>query len=473
MPDFSSYLSPFSWRYGSDAMRRLWSEEHKRRLWRRIWVALAEAEAEFGLVTAEQAADLRAHADEVDVERSLAIEAEIHHDLMAEVKAFAEQCEIGGGILHLGATSMDIEDNADALRLRASLDLILGSLTDLLRQFAALIEKYADTPVIAFTHLQPAEPTTLGYRLAMYAQDLLEDYHSVHGLQSTVRGKGFKGAVGTSASYAELIGVERLPEFEKRLSEKLNLPFFPVAAQTYPRRQDYIIVSALAGIAASLHKFAFDLRLLQSPVIGELSEPFGEKQVGSSAMPFKRNPIRAEKINSLARYLAGLPRLAWDNAAGSLLERTLDDSANRRILLPESFLAADEILRTAIEILSGLRVDEAAMARNLAAYGPFAATERLLMRLVKAGADRQSAHETIRTHSMSAWEAVQRGEPNPLAESLCRDESLQAFLPESEMRKLLDTTGYIGDAPLRAREMAKRILKEIGQGSIFPVDMKV
>ncbi|MFZ5902699.1 MAG: adenylosuccinate lyase [Chloroflexota bacterium] len=461
MSSYSSYLSPFSWRYGSDAMRRLWSEEHKRRLWRRIWLALAETESEFGLVTPDQVADLRSHADEVDVERSLAIEAEIHHDLMAEVKAFAEQCKIGGGIIHLGATSMDIEDNADALRIRAALNLILQSLSNLLRQFAALIEKYADTPVIAFTHLQPAEPTALGYRLAMYAQDLLEDYEAVRRLSSMVRGKGFKGAVGTSASYAELIGVENLPEFEKRLSEKLDLPFFPVAAQTYPRRQDYAVVSALASLAASFHKFAFDLRLLQSPVIGELSEPFGEKQVGSSAMPFKRNPIRAEKIDSLARYLAGLPRLAWDNAAGSLLERTLDDSANRRILLPETFLAADEMLRTAADILSGLRVDETAMARNLAIYGPFAATERLLMALVKAGADRQSAHEVIRAHSMSAWEAVQRGEANPLAESLCRDQSLQAFLSEAEMRKLLDYTGYIGDAPVRAREMAKRILEEV------------
>ncbi|MEW6239929.1 MAG: adenylosuccinate lyase [Chloroflexota bacterium] len=462
MPDFSSYLSPFSWRYGSDEMRRLWSEEYKRRLWRRIWIALAETESEFGLVTPEQVADLRSHADEVNVGRSLAIEAEIHHDLMAEVKAFAEQCKIGGGIIHLGATSMDIEDNADALRVRAALDLIGQSLAKLLRQFAALIEKYAETPVIAFTHLQPAEPTTLGYRLAMYAQDLLEDYEAARRLSSMVKGKGFKGAVGTSAGYAELIGVENLPEFEKRLSEKLDLPFFPVAAQTYPRRQDYAVVSALAGLAASLHKFAFDLRLLQSPVVGELSEPFGEKQVGSSAMPFKRNPIRAEKIDSLARYIAGLPRLAWDNAAHSLLERTLDDSANRRILLPESFLAADEMLRTAADILSGLRVDETAMSRNLAIYGPFAATERLLMALVKAGADRQSAHETIRAHSMSAWEAVQRGEANPLVESLCRDQSWQAFLSEAEMLKLLDYTGYIGDAPVRAREMAKRILEEVG-----------
>ena len=454
---FSSYLSPFSWRYGSDEMRRLWSEEHKRRLWRRIWVALAETQSEFGLVTPAQVEGLRYHADEVNVERSLAIEAEIHHDLMAEVKVFAEQCPVGGGIIHLGATSMDIEDNADALRVRAALDLVLASLAKLLVRFAELIEQYADTPVIAFTHLQPAEPTTLGYRLAMYAQDLLEDYHSILGLRSSVSGKGFKGAVGTSASYAELIGADRLADFESRLSAKLDLPFFDIASQTYPRRQDYAVVSALASLAASLHKFAFDLRLLQSPPIGELSEPFGEKQVGSSAMPFKRNPIRAEKIDSLARYLATLPRLAWDNAAHSLLERTLDDSANRRILLPESFLAADEILRTARDVLAGLRFDAAAAARNLAVYGPFAATERLLMRLVKAGADRQEMHEIIRAHSLAAWDVVRRGDANPLVESLIHDLELQKILSEEEMRKTLDYAGYVGDAPTRARELAKKL----------------
>ena len=454
---FSSYLSPFSWRYGSDEMRRLWSEEHKRRLWRRIWVALAETQSELGLVTQAQVEDLRYHADEVDMERSLAIEAEIHHDLMAEVKAFAEQCPVGGGIIHLGATSMDIEDNADALRVRAALDLVLASLAKLLVRFAELIEQYADTPVIAFTHLQPAEPTTLGYRLAMYAQDLLEDYHSILGLRSSVSGKGFKGAVGTSASYAELIGADRLADFESRLSAKLDLPFFDIASQTYPRRQDFTVVSALASLAASLHKFAFDLRLLQSPPIGELSEPFGEKQVGSSAMPFKRNPILAEKIDSLARYLATLPRLAWDNAAHSLLERTLDDSANRRILLPESFLAADEILRTARDVLAGLRFDAAAAARNLAVYGPFAATERLLMRLVKAGAGRQEMHEIIREKSMSAWEAVRRGDANPLVESLVYDANLKLYMDEDDIRETLDYAGYVGDAPTRARELAKKL----------------
>jgi len=454
---FSSYLSPFSWRYGSDEMRRLWSEEHKRRLWRRIWVALAETQSEFGLVTPAQVEDLRYHADEVNVERSLAIEAEIHHDLMAEVKVFAEQCPVGGGIIHLGATSMDIEDNADALRVRAALDLVLASLAKLLVRFAELIEQYADTPVIAFTHLQPAEPTTLGYRLAMVAQDLLEDFQELRKQKAECRGKGFKGAVGTSASYAELIGADNLADFESRLSEKLELPFFNIASQTYPRRQDFTVVNALASLAASLHKFAFDLRLLQSPPIGELSEPFGEKQVGSSAMPFKRNPIRAEKIDSLARYLATLPRLAWDNAAHSLLERTLDDSANRRILLPESFLAADEILRTARDVLAGLRFDAAAAARNLAVYGPFAATERLLMSLVKAGAGRGSAHEAIRVHSLAAWESIRRGDANPLVESLIHDAGLQKILSEEKMRAALDYAGYVGDAPARARELVKKL----------------
>ncbi len=457
MPNFSSYLSPFSWRYGSDEMRRLWSEEHKRRLWRRIWVALAETQSEFGLVTQAQVEDLRYHMDEINVERSLAIEAEIHHDLMAEVKVFAEQCPVGGGVIHLGATSMDIEDNADALRIRAALDLVLDSLAKLLVRFADLIEQYADTPVIAFTHLQPAEPTTLGYRLAMYAQDLLEDFKEISEQRTEIRGKGFKGAVGTSASYAELLGVDKLAEFESCLSEKLGLPFFPIASQTYPRRQDFTVVNALASLAASLHKFAFDLRLLQSPPIGELSEPFGSKQVGSSAMPFKRNPIRAEKIDSLARYLATLPRLAWDNAAHSLLERTLDDSANRRILLPEAFLAADEILRTARDVLAGLRFDADAAARNLAVYGPFAATERLLMSLVKAGADRQSAHEAIRAHSLAAWDAIRHADVNPLVESLVHDAELKKFLSEAEMRKVLDYAGYVGDAPTRARELAKKL----------------
>ena len=459
MIDYTNYLSPFTWRYGTAGMRSLWSEQEKLLLWRRIWVALAEVQAEYGLVTPGQAADLRAHMTEVDIPKALEIEAEIQHDLMAEVRVFAGQCPAGGGIIHLGATSMDIEDNADALRLRLALDVLGQSLAALLKTLAGLIEQYADTPLMAFTHLPPAEPSTLGYRLALYGQDLLADLEAISDQRSAIRGKGFKGAVGTGASYGALLGLDRLAGFEEKLAEKLDLPFFPVASQVYPRKQDYDIVAALAGLGASLYKFAFDLRLLQSPPLGELSEPFGEKQVGSSAMPFKRNPIRAEKINSLARYLAGLPRLAWDNAAHSLLERTLDDSANRRILLPEACLAADELLRTAHGLLKGLRVDEAAIVRNLAIYGPFAATERVLMALVKAGADRQEMHERIRGHTMQAWETLRQGKENPLAEALCKDPLMTDLLPEAEICRLMDARSHVGDAPARARRMAKTILE--------------
>lgn len=455
--DYSTYLSPFTWRYGSPEMRQIWSEESKRRWWRKLWVALAEVQAEYGLVKAGQAADLRAHMEAIDIPRALAIEAEIHHDLMAELKTFAEQAPEGGGILHLGATSMDIEDNADVLRMRASLDLVLEELRRLLDLFAEKIDAWADLPLIAFTHLQPAEPSTLGYRLASYAQDLWMDWQALNEVQRSLRGKGFKGAVGTGASYAELIGVERLGEFEERLSQRLGLRFFPVATQVYPRKQDYQVISALAGLGGSLYKFAFDLRLLQSPPIGEWSESFGKRQVGSSAMPFKRNPINAEKIDSLGRALAGMPRLAWDNAAHSLLERTLDDSANRRSLLPEAFLIADELLKTTARLLGGLVVDEAALARNLEKYAPFAGIERILMALVKVGADRQAMHERLRQHAMAAWDRVKVGEANPLAQLIAGDSGLLEYLPRAELQSLMEAGAHLGDAPQRARALADEI----------------
>jgi adenylosuccinate lyase len=460
--DYETYLSPFTWRYGSPDMRRLWSEAHKRRLWRQLWVALAEVQAEYGLALPEQVEDLRSHMGDVDMTRALTLEAELQHDLMAELKAFAEQSPTGGSILHLGATSMDIEDNADALRMRQAIDLLLSALRRLLLDFARQVEAWAETPLIAFTHLQPAEPSTLGYRLAGYAQDLLMDWEALQTVRHNLRGKGFKGAVGSGAAYAELIGAENLAEFERRLSERLELPFFPIASQIYPRKQDYQVVSALAGLGGSLYKFAFDLRLLQSPLVGELAESFGKKQVGSSAMPFKRNPISAEKIDSLARQLAGLPRLAWDNAAHSLLERTLDDSANRRTMLPEAFLICDELLRTASRLVNGLVINEAAMQRNLALYGPFAAIERVLMALVKAGADRQVMHERLRQHSLAAWPAVQAGAPNPLGELLATDEELLALLPVDEIQRLMDASVHLGDAPQRARGLAVKIRAALG-----------
>jgi len=457
MSNFQSYQSPFSWRYGSQAVRQIWSEDHKRRLWRRLWVALAQVEMEFGLVLSEQVEDLRIHQDDIDIPRAMEIESEIQHDLMAELKTFAEQCPLGGGILHLGATSMDIEDNADALRIRESLGILIERLGLLLREFARQIETWADIPIIAFTHLQPAEPTTLGYRLAFVGQDLLEDYISLQDVMHAVRGKGFKGAVGTGAAYTHLIGVERFESFENRLSEILGLEFFPVSHQTYPRKQDYRVLSALAGVAASLSKFAYDLRLLQSPGIGEMAEPFGSKQVGSSAMPFKRNPIRSEKIDSLARIVAQFPRTAWDNAALSFLERTLDDSANRRSILPEAFLACDELIHVSQTVLSGLMIDHQAINRNLDAYGPFAATERILMAMVKSGADRQEIHEHLRQLSMRAWEAVRQGNPNPLKDLIVQDTVLCQVLSPEILEREMDYRSHVGIAPQRSLDMAIKI----------------
>ena len=440
-------------------MRHIWSERHKRRLWREVWVALAQAQAEAGLVTPAQVADLRAHVESVDIARALEIEADIRHDLMAELRAFAEQCPVGGGVLHLGATSADIEDNADALRLRQSLDLILGALEALLAALADQIERRAETPCLAYTHLQPAEPTTVGYRLAGYGQDLLTDLDELRRVRDGVRGKGLKGAVGTGAAYADLLAGARLSvnELEARVMAALGLDAFPVAAQIYPRKQDWLVLNALAGLAGSLYRLAFDLRVLQSAPFGEWAEPFGSQQVGSSAMPFKRNPVAAENIDSLARFVAALPRVAWDNAAHSLLERTLDDKANRRVLLPEAFLAVDAMLSAATGLVRGLHIDEGAVAANLARYGAFAATERLLMALGRTGADRQAMHEVIRRHSMAAWAAPANGRTDRLADLLADDADINRYLAPDAVRALLDVEGYLGHAPERARALAQTI----------------
>lgn len=467
-----TYVSPFTWRYGSPEMRQVWSEANKRRLWRRVWLALAEAEQSAGLVSATQVAELRAYQDDVNLAHAAEIEAQIHHDLMAELRCYAEQCPLGGAILHLGATSADVEDNADALRLRASLDVLLPALQRLLLALAERIEREAGRVCMGFTHLQPAEPTTVGYRLAGYAQDLLDDWHALCHVRDSVRGKGFKGAVGSSASFAQLLeGTGATPhELEARAMRALDLEAFAVAAQTYPRRQDWKVLTALSGLGLTLYRMAFDLRVLQSPPIGEWAEPFAAEQVGSSAMPFKRNPIHAENIDSLARFLAALPQVAWDNAAHHLLERTLDDSANRRVLLPEAFLTADELLCRAQRIVAGLRLDERAIRRNLDAYGTFAATERLLMACARAGGDRQALHAVIREHSLSAWEALHQGQPNPLTALLCADERITRWLSVAQVRALLLADTYVGDAPVRAKEMATRIRTELDHSQIAQMD---
>ena len=457
--DYTTYLSPFTWRYGSQAMRDLWSEAHKRRLMRQVWLALATAQHEAGLVAAEQLADLQVHVADVDIARSLEIELETRHDVMAEIRAFAEQCPVGGGVIHLGATSADITDNVDVLRLRQAAVLVKQSLESLLRDLAEKIEVMAEMPTMAFTHIQPAEPTTVGYRLAVYAQDLLEDLHSLQSLISNLKGKGLKGAVGTQASFAELLdGLAMTPQAMEAVAMAiLELPYFPITTQTYTRQQDLRVQQVLAGLAASLHKFALDFRVLQSPASGEWAEPFGKKQVGSSAMPFKRNPINTENICSLARYVAGLPAMAWDNASQAILERSLDDSANRRLFQAESFLATDEMLKRMARVVRGMVLDEQAMARNMAKFGPFAATERVLMALVKAGASRQDGHEWIREASLQAWTAVQHNQPNPLADLLVADSCVTEFLSPDEVRSLMVAEVHVGTAVERALALAQEI----------------
>ena len=457
--DHSTYISPLTWRYGSEEMKVIFSEEHKRKLLRRVWIALARAEMKAGLVTEEQIRELEAHKDDIDIDRATEIENTIHHDLMAEIRTYAEQCPKAGGIIHLGATSMDALDNADAVRFKEAMDVIIKRLDDLIDAAALKAREYRDTPTMAFTHIQPAEITTIGYRIAQTLQDLWEDREEAVRLHDCLRGKGMKGAVGTAASYSVLLkgtGVSA-GELERMVMEELGIKAFDAATQTYTRKQDLRIIALLSSVAATLHRFSLDLRILQSPPIGEFSEPFGKKQVGSSAMPFKRNPINSEKICSLARIVESPYQAAWMNASTSILERTLDDSANRRIFIPEAFIALDEMLITELKIIKGMNIHSTATERLMSDYGIFAATERLLMELGRRGADRQEMHEVIREESLAAWQSVQEGRGNPLKENLAADSRIREYLSASEIESLLDARDYTGDAALRTDMVLERI----------------
>lgn len=456
--DYSTYASPFSWRYGRAELRTLYSEQMRRRLWRAVWVALAEAQSAQGLIDEAELEDLRANAANVDMEAALEIERAIHHDLMAEIRVFAEQAKRGGGKLHLGATSMDVEDTVETYRLRLALSYVGENLYALLGAFGERVRANADLVCMGFTHLQPAEPTTLGYRLASYAQDLLIDDENLRFVFENLTTKGLRGAVGTAASYERLSNeAGGSAQVEAYVLETFGLRAREISTQTYPRKLDYLLLSALAGLGASLSKFAADVRILSSPGFGELAEPFGRSQVGSSAMPFKRNPILSERIGSLARLLPSYADVAWQNAATNFLERTLDDSANRRVVLPEALFCADEIVTLARTLIEGLQVDERRIAANLRAYAPFAGTEAVMMEAARAGGDRQRLHEALRGASMQAWAAVGRGEDNPLSALLSEERELTAFVDPAEIRRLLDPSGYIGTAPQRARLLADRI----------------
>lgn len=463
--DYGTFLSPFTWRYGSPEMRKIFSEINYRATWRKIWVALAEAQSKYGLVTQKELVDLKSKMgpEHVDLKRAHEIEKEIGHDLMAEIKAYAEQCPTGGGKIHLGATSMDIEDNADVLRMKAAFDIIFTRLVNCLDSLSKRITKYKNLACIGWTHLQPAVPTTLGYRFANYAQDITLDIYNVENLlENFMKGRGIKGAIGTSASFQRLLGHKGKPaDLEEYVMRKLGLKAYPVSTQTSPRKLDYVVLSVLASIVQSAHKFGVDLRHMQSPAYGEMSEPMKEARVGSSAMPFKKNPVTAERMCSLARYVGTLPRVVWENAAQTIFERTLDDSANRRIVIPECFLATDECLMLYDRVVRNARVYPVIIKRNLEKYGSFAGTEAILMKLVERGGDRQHMHEKLRKLSFKAWERVMVGEENPLPQLLKQDRTISSKLSGKEIDKLLDPTEHLGDARERCKKFVNGVVKPI------------
>jgi adenylosuccinate lyase len=457
--DFNTYLSPFTWRYGSPEMRKIFSEKHKYELWRKIWIALAEAQRQAGLVSQEELNDLKKNESDIDIGKIFELEKDTKHDVVAAIKEFVGKTKVGGGKIHLGATSMDIVDNADMIRIQEALEIIEKKVFVILNLLTDKIEEYADVPCLGYTHLQPAEPTTVGYRLAFYAQDLLTSYEFIQFAKKNIKGKGMKGAVGTAASYKELLENKTLgvDELETKVMKKLGIEAALISNQVYPRLYDFIVLNCLVMVSSSLAKFAGDLRILQSPLYGEWSEPFGKKQVGSSAMPFKKNPINSENICSLARFIATLPQVAVENASLSYLERTLDDSANKRIVMAEAFLSTDQILMTAEKIITGLVINKERINFNLNQYASFAASESIILEAVKNGADRQEIHEVLRNISMTAWADIQKGKENPMLKLLTTNKYINHYLNKNQLEKLMKVESHIGDAPERALKLTKKI----------------
>ncbi len=455
--DYTRYMSPFSWRYGSEGMRAIWSEENKYRIWRKIWVELARAQEKMGLVVKGELEDLEKHQNEIEIERIWEIEKDTSHDVVAAIKEFAEKAKIGGGKIHLGATSMDISDNAETIRISESLDLIEKELIVVLKSFDKKIEKYADFVCMGYTHLQAAEPTTLGYRFAFYAQDLLMDLELLQFVKKNLKGKGIKGAVGTSASYVSLMGLDKAEKMESEVLEGLGLESFEITNQTSPRKIELWVGNLLSSIAQSLYKFAFDIRIMQSSGVGEWQEPFGKSQVGSSAMPFKKNPIKSEQICSLARVVISQSRVLWDNASNMLLERTLDDSANRRVVIPEMFLAIDEMLISAKNIAEGLIVNEEVIRKNLDFHWIFSASELIIVEAAKKGADRQKMHETLREISMKAWQDMHQSLENPMEQLIYESAEIKEYLKTEEIKKILDVKGHVGNAAKKALTLVKHL----------------
>jgi adenylosuccinate lyase len=454
------YENPLISRYASEEMSRLWSEQRKFSTWRRLWIALAEAQQELGLpITAEQIAEMRAHVDAIDFDAAAAYERRLRHDVMAHVHAFGDVCPVARPIIHWGATSCCVTDNTDLILFREAMEMVRARLVSVIDSLAKFARQYRDVACLGLTHLQPAQPTTVGKRACLWAYDLVLDLAEIEHRLQALAARSTKGTTGTQASFLEILGGDhsKVRRLEQRVAEKMGFATtYAVTGQTYSRKVDAQIVDTISGIAQSAHKAACDLRILASRK--EIEEPFEKEQVGSSAMAYKRNPMRCERICSLARFVISLQASAAHTFASQWLERTLDDSANRRLVLPQAFLAADAILILYQNVASGLVVYPQVIARNLREELPFMATENILMAAVAAGGDRQDLHERIRRHSLAAAQAVKRdGLANDLLERLGRDEAFR----DVDVRAALDPQRYVGRAPQQVDEFIDEIVEPV------------
>lgn len=468
-----SYTSPLSARYPSREMKYLFSPEMKFRTWRRLWVALAEAEKELGLgITDEQIEELRAHQDDINYDVAAAREKEVRHDVMSHVYAYGVECPKARGIIHLGATSCYVGDNTDIIIMREGLGLIRSKIINTISRLAKFAEEHADLPTLAFTHYQAAQPTTVGKRATLWLQDLAMDLADLDYVRGSLRLLGSKGTTGTQASFLELFDGDhaKCAELDRLIAEKMGFDgCYPVSGQTYSRKVDTRVLNVLAGIAQSAHKFSNDIRLLQH--MKEVEEPCEKHQIGSSAMAYKRNPMRSERMASLANYVMADVINPEITAATQWLERTLDDSANRRLSISEAFLATDGIMELYINISEGLVVYPKVIHAHLMAELPFMATENILMDAVKAGGDRQELHERIRIHSMAAAKTVkEEGRPNDLIDRIAADPAFN--ISKEALQKVLKPELYVGRAPQQTREFLDGVIKPLIEANAGALGMK-
>lgn len=459
---YDTYDSPFSKRYASRAMQELFSEQHKFRTWRKLWIALAEAEQSLGLaITDEQLAELRAHAEDINYADAEAREKVVRHDVMSHVYAYGLQCPNAKGIIHLGATSCYVGDNTDLIIMREALALLRGKLLTVAANLADFAEKYAALPTLAFTHFQPAQPTTVGKRATLWLQDVLADLEDLDYVTSTLRLLGSKGTTGTQASFLELFSGDhaKCEKLDALIAEKMGFPgCYAVSGQTYSRKVDARIANVLSGIAQTAAKFSNDIRLLQH--LKEVEEPFEKSQIGSSAMAYKRNPMRSERIASIARYVICDALNPAITAATQWFERTLDDSANKRIAMAEAFLAVDGILDIFANVSNGLVVYPKVIAKRLAAELPFMASENIMMDAVKAGGDRQELHEAIRTHAQAAAAHVKlEGGDNDLLERLAADPHFAKV--KLDLAETLRPEKYVGRAPEQVASYLEKVVRPL------------